>query len=341
MNNGNNIFTRTLANIDTRAWLTLIIVAFLSTVVLAFKWVNQVKCLPYDITAKGYTAGKDNTFYLGSSIQFKTTLKGKEKITWDFGDKGKATGDSTTHAFAREGVYTITATVSGQCEAFYKVTIIRMEQAKATSTVSMDNPIGGPEVLYTNEPTSFTCALAGDSYEWNVLNSPEFPTQTTATANFVFPIPGARILELKLDGDPSKVYRKTIQVLAKASMDAPAALPTDALPQVLPPPTAAPDAKENTEPEAPKVMIIPNEEFKNLLNAVTSGDKDLQSITQYLCNPDKTKVLLNGTEWETVTSFVQKIYGKKRYDIKSVEAVRDANNNCVTILKIKYKKRLF
>lgn len=340
-NNGKHIFTKTQANIDTRVWLLLVIMGVLSTAVLAYKMINNVHCVPFDIISKGYSAGKVHSYYLGNTIQFYTSAAGNNDVVWDFGDKGKAKGDTVSHAFLHEGNFTVMAIVNGKCDATYKLTIVRLEPAKSTSNVSMDNPISGAEVLYTNEPAAFSCVLAADTYEWSVLNSPEFPTQNTPTASFLFPIAGTRIIELKLDGDPNKVFRKNVQVLMKQSATDPTTPTPSEMPTVpvLPPPTPPDNSKEEKEPTKPKVMIIPNEEFVNLFNQVTTGDKDLQSITQYLCLAEKTKVLLNGTEWDTVNGFVQKIYKKKRYDIKSVETVRD-DNNCVTILKIKYKKRL-
>ncbi|HTN45461.1 MAG TPA: PKD domain-containing protein [Flavipsychrobacter sp.] len=342
MNNGKSIFTRTKANIDTRVWLTLIITTILSTGLLAYKIADNVHCVPFDIVVKGYTAGKEKSFYLGNSIHFTTTFVGKGEIVWDFGDKGKATGAAVSHAYQHEGTFIVSATVSGKCVETYKLSVVRLEQIKSANSVSMDNPISGPEVIYTGDPASFTSALAADRYEWSVLNSPEFPVQTSASATFSFPVAGTRIIELRLDGDASKIYRKNIQVLPQQKTAEALPMPTgsDPLPPVLPPPShAQEELAEEKEPAKPKVMIIPNEEFRNLFEAATSGSKDVQSITQYLCNGDKTKVLLNGTEWETVGSFMQKIYNKKKFDIKSVEAVRD-ESNCVTILKIKYKKRL-
>lgn len=344
MSNGKNIYTKTKASIDTRVWVTLLIISVLSIGTLAFKVATSVHCTMFNIIPKGYTAGTTNSFYTNEPISFTTTFIGKGEIHWDFGDNGKAKGVSVNHVYKHEGTFIVSATINGKCVETYKLTIAQLEQQKSANSVSMDNPISGPELVYAGDSASFNSALAADRYEWTVLNSPEFPVQTDASAFYNFPIPGTRIIELKLDGDATKIYRKNIQVLPQIKTAETLPPPTNGMdvPMVLPPPTVNAEEKEEvlpTTPAKPKILVIPDQEFKVLLEDATSGKKDLQSINQYLCNTDKTKVLLNGTDWETVGSFVSKIYNKKKFDIKSVEAVRD-ENNCVTILKIKYKKRL-
>lgn len=342
MSKSNNIYTHTAVNLDRRIWITLLIVGLLSMGLFAYKIADNVKCTPFDIDVKGYSAGKKNSFYLGQTIEFKTTYTGKETIVWDFGDKGTAKGIAVKHSYQHEGNFIVSATVNGKCVETLNLTIIQLEQQKSASTVSMENPISGPELVYAGDPATFTCALAANTYEWMILNAPEFPVQANVNATFTFPIEGTRIIELKLDHDPNKVFRKNIQVLPQVKTAASTAAPSVAELPPLPPPVVKeekPDPEKDAAPAKPKVLIIPNEEFKSLLEAATEGKTDLQTISQYLCNGAQTKALLNGTDWETVGSFMAKVYNKKKFDIKEVEAVRD-ENNCVTILKIKYKKRL-
>jgi PKD repeat protein len=328
---------------DRRVLFTLIIISLLSLGLLSYKIASNVHCVPFKIMVRGYSAGTTNSFYLGQTLHFKTNFKGKGKIEWDFGDKKQAVGDSVSHTYDREGGFIVTATISGKCIETQKIFIVQLEQQKSTNAVSMTNPISGPELVYAGEPANFSCALAANSYEWTVLNAPEFPVQNQVNATYTFPIAGTRIIELKLDGDNNKVFRKNIQVLPQATSNEPAKTTSDMaeLPPLPPPSINKEDNKEdNATPAKPKIMVIANEEFKAMLDNATEGKTDLQTLSQYLCNGAQTKALLNGTEWETVGSFMAKIYNKKRYDIKSVEAVRD-ENNCVTVLKIKYKKRLF
>lgn len=342
MSNSKNIFTHTILHLDRRVAFTLLAIGILSVGLLGYKIAEDVQCVPFKIITRGYSAGQSNSFYLGQTLHFKTDFNGKADISWDFGDKIQAAGDSATHAYTHEGSFIVTATISGKCVETYKVIIIQLEQQKSANSVSMENPISGPELVYAGDPASFNCALAADSYEWTILNASEFPAQTNASATYNFPIAGTRIIELKLDGDANKIFRKNVQVLPQVKVESAKPLPNPAdLPPLPPPSLDKNDNKDKEEqPTKPKVLIIPDEEFKSLLENATEGKADLQTISQYLCNGAQTKALLNGTDWETVGGFLAKVYNKKKYDIKSVETVRD-ENKCVTILKIKYKKRLF
>ncbi len=339
MNSSAHIFTRSRKGIDTRVWLTLITVAVVSVGLLGYKVASDVNCSFFEISVKGYTAGKANSYYLGEELSFATQMPGAKSIVWDFGDRTKAEGPTVKHSYKSEGTFMVTATINGKCSESISISIRQLTHQPVTMSATMENPISGPEVIHAGEPVNFTCAATAGTYEWTVLNAPDFPVQSANVATFVFPAPGTRIIELKLDNDAAKVFRKNIQVLPPLEK-ADATFQNNNMTQpVLPPPAQNDDDKKDAkEPEAPKSVVIPNEEFVNLLNQATEGKKDVQAFSQFLCNGGQTKVLVNGTEWETLGSFHQKIYGKKKFDIKSVETVRD-EHNCVTILKVKYKKR--
>ena len=71
---------------------------------------------------------------------------------------------------------------------------------------------------------------------------------------------------------------------------------------------------------------------------VTEGKKESASFAPYLCNGNATKVLVNGEEWKSFGDLYDEIHNKKRYDIRSVETVRD-DKNCVTLMKVRMKKK--
>lgn len=334
-NNSTHIFTRSRKFIDTRVWLVLMSVGIVSLGLLAYKAADTVSCEAFSIVSDGYTAGKAGTYYVGEKIAFKTSSK-SGSVKWDFGDHTKGDGAEVIHQFEHEGNFMVTATVNGKCEEAIRVSIIEMRMPVTLNT-SIANPISGPDAIHAQEAANFLASAQASSYEWTVLNSPDFPIQTTQTATYTFLSPGTRIIELKIDNDPKKVFRKNIQVLPALVVVEQTPAVNEMTQPVVPPPM--PKEEATAEPEKPKTVVIPNEEFVNLFNQVTEGKKDLQSFNQYLCNGEKTKVLANGTDWETMVSFYQKINERKKYDIKSVEAVRDPETNCVTILKVKYKKR--
>jgi len=341
MNNNTHIFTRSRKYIDQRVWLTMVILSLLSLGLLGYKVASNVQCVPFEIALKGYTAGMDHSYYVGEEVGFSTHMKGGTSIVWDFGDHSEGKGPNVTHTYNTEGTYMVTATVNGKCVESVSISIRSMHQPISLTT-TIPNPITGPDAVHALEPINLTASGAGSSYEWTVLNSPDFPVQTAQIATYTFLSAGTRIIELKIDNDPKKVFRKTLQVLPALETGPSQPLVNDNMPPpvVAPPPSMQKEEPgKDAEPEKPKTTIVPNEEFVSMLNQVTEGKKDLASFNQYLCNGGQTKVLANGTDWETLISFYQMINDKKKYDIKSVEAVRDPETNCVTVLKVKYKKR--
>lgn len=341
MNHYTHIFTRSRKYLDQRVWLTMALVSLISLGLLGYKVASDIQCTPFEIALKGYTAGMANSYYVGEEIVFSTQMKGGTSIVWDFGDHSSGKGTNVTHRYSTEGNYIITATVNGKCLESVSITITSLHQP-INLTTTLPNPITGPDAVHALEPINLTASGAGTSYEWMVLNSPDFPVQTKEIATYTFLSPGTRIIELKVDNDPKKVFRKTLQVLPAIETGNNQPLVNENLtaPVIVPPPSLQKEEpNKEAEPEKPKTTIIPNEEFVAMFNQVTEGKKDLSSFNQYLCNGGQTKILANGTDWETLISFYQKINDKKKYDIKSVEAVRDPESNCVTVLKVKYKKR--
>jgi PKD repeat protein len=326
--------------LDTRVWLSLLIVFVMSCLLLGFRLATKQHCSSFKIEVKGYNNTKPNSYFMGAQITFTAQMPGGGDVIWDFGDhSAKKSGVSVAHTFTAEGNYLVTATVNGQCTETVNINIQQLPQAAATVTTTAEpaNPISGPDAPQAAMPINYSCSAPAGSYEWSVVNSPDFPTQKGNIATFTFPTEGSRIIELKLDNDPSKVYRKTIQVLPAAKlaennpMPSPAPQPVVAAP---PPPADKPEVKDNT----PKVLVIPDEEFKSMFDQVTDGKKDALAFNQFLCSGIQTKVLANDTEWETVASFCSKIYNHKKITIKSVTTVRD-EKKCVTIIKVSYKKR--
>lgn len=336
MTDNKHIFTHTRFGLDSRTWLCMLILGIISLGLLSYKIANQVNCSEFEIKTKAYSAGDVNSYYLGEEIKFFATAKDAKHIEWNFGDKQTAKGDTVNHIFLTEGTYIVTATSQGRCMQTITINIKEFNKQPSTSIPTIEDPIICPNIMYAKEPISFSSNTVADSYEWTVLNTPEFPTQNSAVATYIFPIAGTRIIELKLDG--TKTFRKTIQVLAPIEAPKTDAVDMNAAMPIAPPPLPKDDNATADKADKPKALVIANEEFVTMLNEATEGKKDVQSFNQFLCDGANTKVLTNGTEWETLGSFHQKIYGKKRYDIKSVDAVRD-ENNCVKILKIKYKKR--
>ena len=336
-----SIFTRNTFGLDRRVWLTCIIAAVLSIGLLGFKIGTNVQCYTVMLTVQGGEAGRANTYYAGQPVAFTADMAKAKKVVWDFGDNTKGeTGATVRHAFEKEGSYTVTVTVNGGCSESVTVFIVPPKPVNAgqTTAPTSDN-IFGPDAPAAGEPVRYTAAGMGQSYDWTIVNSPEFPVQNGPSVTYTFMTPGTRIIQLKLDNDPAKIYTKTITVLPSTKVpDMPKA--EAPMPSVMTPTPAVPTPTESAN-EGPKVLIVPDEEFKSILDQVTENKKDLQALTPYLCNGGSTKVQENDESGMiTLGEFIGKVKGKKKFNIKTVKSVRD-EKNCVILLKVYYKKKGF
>jgi PKD repeat protein len=307
---------------------------------LAFKVANNnVVCHTVMITVKPAAGQPETDFYIGEKLSFHADMAKAKTVEWDFGDgTPTATGADVVHAYSTDGAYLVTTTVNGKCTESVSILVRQLATTTLTSPSQDSSLISGPDAPMAGEPVRFTAAGAAQSYEWTVLNAPDFPVQREPSAIYIFPAAGTRVIEVKLDNDPAKTYRKTITVLpSNKPMDAPTSNNAAVPPPVIAPPPVK-EAPATTTPDAPKVLIIPDEEFSSMLTAVTEGKKDASSFSAFLCNGAQTKVLVNGSDWQTFGELISKIHDNKKYVIRSVESVRN-EQNCVTLLKVRYKKK--
>lgn len=344
--------------LDRKVLLTFGITLLMSVVLLGFKIATNVEC--HLVTIKATTTSplkhfKDQ-FFTGEVIQFTATSRKAKTFEWDYGDGALVSKtQTTTHSFLKPGNYIVQVKVNDKCIEFKEIMIVNSPQTSSEMMDAMksDKPfIMGPEVVTAGEPVTFQDASTGSNvWEWTVLNTPTIPAQTGANASFTFPAPGTKIIQVVTNGDPTRTAQKTITILARqvqtdagAGMPAPMPMPSPAVMPSRRMPEPEAEADEPTpvvekKEEKPLVRVLPDMEFKNLIEGLTNGKTTPEAVNAYLCNGINTKVHKNG-EWDTWGNFAREISGKKRVDIKSVKVYRD-ENNCVTTLEIEYKKRLF
>lgn len=354
MKNSNSFLTNTKFGLDKNVFATFVMLMIIAIVILGFKISKHKVCTPFTISSASVSAGKTTVFYVGDPVVFVATSPNVQDIAWDFGDHTPTQmGNNSNHIYTRDGSYTVSATVNDECIETIQVRIkpIAPVNTQSPETIAID-PISGQDAPTANTPVIYTTTVKAGKYEWNVLNSPIFPTQLTQVANYNFPIAGNLIIELKLDGDPAKVYRRQITVL-----------PSKALPQVVTPPIVFGNGKKNapiitvqqpintkkdessnnvatTPVEVKKEkLLIADDEFRMKFEAVQRGEIEASSFNDFLCDGGQTRVLVEnkGKEWQTVTSicsFLSK--NKKVKKIYDVSTERD-DKKCVTLIHLKYK----
>jgi PKD repeat protein len=333
-------YNRTKLGLDFRVWTALIVALVLSVTVLAIKITINKPCQPIEITVSNTTPQINGKYFPDNRLSFTVNAKNTKDIVWDFGDgTPDAQGNLVTHAYTNTGSYFVTVTVNGKCTEFVNLVINTPTiPTEPSSFASAEASIEGPDAPLAGEQVVYQTFANSKTYEWTVLNAPEYPTQTTPVINLTFLTAGLKTLELKMDG--GKVLRKNIQVLP-GQAKTPEPLPvTNDIP-IQQQQQVQEEQPEDHKPTAPKSIFIADQVFKDMLEAVTKGDKDASSFNQYLCDGAQTKVRENDESWTTLGEFCSKIHDKKKYQIKSVIAIRNPNDKCVLQLKVTYKKKGF
>ena len=217
------VFTRQRAGMDTRVWLTLLLLLILSAGLFGFLWVKPQKCIAFNIKTDG-PAGSPNILFVGNKVVFSVNAADKEQADWDFGDQTKREkGITVAHTYSREGWFIVQATINGRCTEMLTIKIRQVPAAippaLPETAIIAQNPIQAPEYVQAGHEVSVNSSEKAQSYEWMVLNSNEYPPQKTAKATYTFRSKGRRNIQLRLDNDPAKVYKWTITVLpAEGSM---------------------------------------------------------------------------------------------------------------------------
>ena len=123
---------------------------------------------------------------VGEDVIFTNGSTGTEPLSyeWDFGDGATSTEENPTHAYAAEGDYTVTLSVSSPWGSDQASTVIHVGVApEAAFSYSPKSPLVGKKVFFTNESTG-TEPL---SYEWDFGDG---DTSTETNPQHVYVKPG-------------------------------------------------------------------------------------------------------------------------------------------------------
>lgn len=327
-----SIFTRTRLGIDTRVWAFLIAALIISGALFGFRVATTKVCTDISINAVNSDHPDALSYYANDRITFTAQTDKAADIIWEFGDNTTGKGARITHSYAKAGTYFVTAIVNDKCREFVSVTIRPQVMQNANATNSGDPMVIGPDAPKAGEMVTYYTNINGQTYEWNVLNSPMYETQRIAVASYNFTTAGPLTIELKVDG---QTIRKDIQVLP-GDVVAPTPLPT---PEPLPGPTTPEPLPGPATPAGPKAKVLPPEEFTDMLKKVTKGDMNASSFDPYLCEGGAAavRVLLNDKTWTNLSAFCDKISKSKKYNIKNTQVIRD-EAGCVKQLKVSYCK---
>lgn len=358
MKNPSYFLTGRRSNLDYRVWATMLVGAAIFAVIAAFKIIKTPTCQEFSIVANGRNFEQTKTLFINQPIAFSIAgITGERVVAWDFGDNTSHDGINTVaHAYNAAGNYIVTATIDHNCRATFQVHVAALPTVDIHDTIS--NPIQGIDAPKAGEMVSYFSSLQGSSYEWKILNDLESAGSKNNSFSHTFLLPGTYTVQLMLNGDPSKVYKKMVMVqgVTPTTSAAPAPMPLPGpspVPVRIPEPVKVdvPEKKEEavavTEDPAPKkkkAMIVPDEEFLSLLRQVGDKKKTVMDFKDYLCDDyASTKVQENG-KILTLQQLCDKLQDKKglfgvggKPKIKSVRISRDPETNCVILIYVELK----
>lgn len=332
--NSERILTRKTLGLDHRVWRVMIVLFVLSIGLYSYTLIEKPKCTPVDFKIK--TIDNDSVYSTDEILSF-SSLRFEKNITWDFGDNSPhGTGTFVTHRFASEGKYFIKVTVNSDCQFIKPITV----RKAIVESISTREQIDGHPSTFVGASESYTSLAKANTYEWSVENHPEYGVLNGQSVTYKFMSSGDFTIQLTLDKDRFKIYRKSVTVVENEKPK-----PVEKIERLIDYDKLAKLDKNNPAKEK---MGISEIAFAEYLEKVIAGQYFAKDFYDYLCMEGRTPVIINGKADRQVT-FEQACaelngkrkskflgLGKKSVHIKSVRLNRD-NENCVTLVEIKYE----
>lgn len=328
--NARIIYTRKFKGLDSAVWFFIAAIMLVALVLLTSFLIGRTKCIPFKVAVTPYS---DSVYYTEKTIYFSSSVSAKH-ITWDFGDGTPAVQSvSASHQYHKEGKYYVVANMKEDCDQ--GITII---VKKNPYDHSSGNEIKGPEFIEVGKEAEFNCLIYGNTWTWQVIDHPEIKAYTEKSGDeklgsikFRFNNPGAYYVQVTLDDDRTKSYRKEIFVTtdgkAKPVVNTPISAPPVDIKRLI----KEDKQKEQVLPEEPvkpvtTIRYIKEETFKDYLNQVIADDNfspALQDFDQYLFKKGETPVKINGGSQMNFKKFYSYLKEKGNMSITSVVLQRN------------------
>ncbi|MDA3613694.1 hypothetical protein [Polluticaenibacter yanchengensis] len=356
-------YTKQWAGFDYRFWITLIVLIILSIVGYGYKKKYLYSCPVHTISTRGIYSNNSlvkQSFLINEPVVFRVPDIPHSSVEWFIDDVTKGKADSLLFTFPQAGKFAVKMKLDGKCEYVRIINILPFKhQSLDVNTAGAgslpDQVIEGNEVFEAGSINYFTTPVIANSYEWQILEVPEYGIKTDQLIGYSIITAGTYTIQLKLNNDSKKVFTKTVRVTAPVvvadipeEMDVPK--PIDVPPGPVDIPANNKDkGNENDKgsggvKEPPKVRIVlPDNEILSILQLIRDKKKTVADFGESLCDGEKTKVLANDDEVMTLSELVDKLQSKKwalgkRPKVNSVKTVRDnSNGNCVSVLYVNYK----
>lgn len=321
--NARIILTRKVKGLDNTVWLFMLIIMLLSLVLLTSFLIGRTKCTPFNFVI---TPNSDSGYYTEKTLSFSLSVSAKN-ISWDFGDGTPAkAGVYVTHQYHKEAKYYVTATIKQNCVEGRFITV-----TKNPNDHTSGNEIAGPEIISVGKDVEFNCLVYGNKWSWQIIDHPEIKVsnEKLGSAKFRFPNGGTYYVQVTLDEDRTKSYRKQIFVtdgrikpVTTTSINPP--LDIKRLIKEERPPK---QIEQTEEPViATTVRYISEKSFKDQLNQVIKDDNSspsLQDFDQFLFNKGQTTVKISSGNSMNFKKFYEQLKSNGNITVTAVTLQRN------------------
>lgn len=313
--------------IDKRVIRTFIMLLVVCTSLLAYKIYSNQPVPEVDFVVLG------DLHVEGEMIAFENLTVGGSSYEWDFGDSTEiSTEKAPVHIYEEVGEYTVSLIVDGYYALEQEIAVV--EQEKELPKVVRPRIICATSVD-VGKPIAFDCkAKNAQSFKW-LFGDAKGSTSSSKTAQFIYTRPGYKTVTLIVNNDVNqkavrKIYvkkrkNKTTDRIIKQSK------PRAPIKEEGPILTKIGNKRVEVLPKAAPIIMLTDEEYKELFFQIVAGQEDVSELQKYLCKG--AKLIVNG-EAMGLAKLVENLKDVE-YTIKDYELKK--TSSCVTQITFNYK----
>lgn len=336
---------RIKTHFDKNVYISFLVLMIFGLGLLSFRLNSKVDCshVDFEMIADSYTTA--------DLIEFKSTDPSGVEWEWDFGQGiPKKYRSNVLHQFTKEGTYTVSLKMNGQCEATKQIVITKekdlVDPALIPNIILPKYVRVGQEVEFSND------SEFAKSWQWSFGESMAIDGNKR-TEKYVYKTPGEKTVLLVVNGDRRHEAKQRITVLPekksrkrRASITRIDPIETVLQEQIRDKPKAeekaAEEAEKKKEEEVAKRIEVSTDDMQQMLMAYSSRSLDDISIRNYFCYSNIPVFNKTGNRF-TVSQFFKEIRDVNKLEINSIKMIKDKKTGCVKSMTVdmRTKKGLF
>ena len=336
---------RIKTHFDKNVFISFLVLILCGLGLLSFRLNSKVDCaqVDFDIISKSFTTV--------DLIEFKSTDPSGVEWEWDFGaDIPKKYRSNVVHQFEKEGTYTVSLIMNGQCETTKELIISKKRNLISPELIPS---IVLPKYVRVGEEVEFSNdSDFAKSWQWSFGETMAIDG-TERKEKYTYKNPGEKTVLLVVNGDRRHEAKQRITVLPqkkertrRASITRVDPIETVLQEQIRSKPKAEvaqeEEAEKKREEEAANRIEISNDGMQQMLMSYAIRSIDDIAIRKYFCYSNIPVFNKTGERF-TVSQFFKEIRDVNKLEIKNIKMVKDNTSGCIKSMTIdmRTKKGLF